>query len=397
MNPSLGAVLYLALGALLGGALIFLLLRRAARTESGTPLALAHLQQQVTDLIRVLHDTRHQITQETGSQLQSGTKALTDLVQSSQTHLTSHVASQSREVGEKVGILHERLGKLDEEIRHLSEMGRDLRSLQDILRSPKVRGGLGEQLLDNLLGNILPAADYQIQYCFNNGEKVDAAIRLPGGLVPVDAKFPLENFQRILASQGEEESRRSRRAFLEDIRRHARSIASKYIRPSEGTLDLALMYVPAENVYYEAFVQGETGAGAEDLWDEILALRVFPVSPNSFSLYLTTLQMGLRGMRIEEGARRILTGLSSLRSDLAGFRESFEVMGKHLLNAARNLEDARRRMEKVEWKLEQVESLEEEVVSENPAIEPVPRARANAAPVQENPERAVVPAPSHKE
>ncbi|MCI0408415.1 MAG: hypothetical protein L0191_07610, partial [Acidobacteria bacterium] len=102
-------------------------------------------------------------------------------------------------------------------------------------------------------------------------------------------------------------------------------------------------------------------------------------------------------MRIEEGARRILTGLSSLRSDLAGFRESFEVMGKHLLNAARNLEDARRRMEKVEWKLEQVESLEEEVVSENPAIEPVPRARANAAPVQENPERAVVPAPSHKE
>ncbi len=395
LSPSLGAVFFLALGALLGGALIFLLLRRAARTEAGTPLALAHLQQQVTDLIRVLHDTRHQITQETGSQLQSGTKALTDLVQSSQTHLTSHVATHSREVGEKVGILHERLAKLDEEIRHLSEMGRDLRSLQDILRSPKVRGGLGEQLLENLLGNVLPAADYQIQYSFNNGEKVDAAIRLPGGLVPVDAKFPLENFQRILSSQGEEETRRARRAFREDVRRHGRSIASKYIRPSEGTLDLALMYVSAENVYYEAFVQGEAGAGVEDLWDEILALRVFPVSPNSFSLYLTTLQMGLRGMKIEEGARRILAGLSSLRGDLAAFRESFEVLGKHLLNAARNLEDARHRMERVEWRLEQVESQEGEMVPEKTTSGIVPRARADSAPVQ--PERAVVPPSSYKE
>ncbi|MCI0657656.1 MAG: DNA recombination protein RmuC, partial [Acidobacteria bacterium] len=326
---------------------------------------------------------------------QSGTKALTDLVQSSQTHLTSHVATHSREVGEKVGILHERLAKLDEEIRHLSEMGRDLRSLQDILRSPKVRGGLGEQLLENLLGNVLPAADYQIQYSFNNGEKVDAAIRLPGGLVPVDAKFPLENFQRILSSQGEEETRRARRAFREDVRRHGRSIASKYIRPSEGTLDLALMYVPAENVYYEAFVQVEAGAGVEDLWDEILALRVFPVSPNSFSLYLTTLQMGLRGMKIEEGARRILAGLSSLRGDLAAFRESFEVLGKHLLNAARNLEDARHRMERVEWRLEQVESQEGEMVPEKTTSGIVPRARADSAPVQ--PERAVVPPSSYKE
>jgi DNA recombination protein RmuC len=397
LNASTGAALLLALGALLGGALIFFLLRRSARLEAGTPVALAHLQQQVTDLIRVLHDTRHQITQETGSQLQSGTKALTDLVQSSQTHLTSHVASQSREVGEKVGILHERLGRLDEEIRHLSEMGKDLRSLQDVLRSPKVRGGLGEQLLGTLLGNVLPATDYQIQYAFDNGEKVDAAIRLPGGLVPVDAKFPLENFQRILSSQGEEETRRARRAFLEDIRRHGRSIASKYIRPSEGTLDLALMYVPAENVYYEAFVHGEAGAGAEDLWDEVLSLRVFPVSPNSFSLYLTTLQLGLRGLRIEEGARRILTGLSSLRGDLDSFRESFDVLGKHLLNAARNLEDARRKMEKVEWKLEHVESLEGEANCEKPAVGQVPSAPVLAPPVPASPERAIVPAPSHKE
>ena len=366
-NPSLGAALFLALGALLAGVLLLLFQRRSARPETATPLALAQLQQQVTDLIKALHDTRHQITQETGSQLQVGTKALTDLVQASQTHLASHVASQSREVGEKVGVLHERLAKLNEEIRHLSEMGRDLRSLQDILKSPKVRGGFGEQLLETLLGNALPATDYHVQYAFASGEKVDAAIRLPGGLVPVDAKFPLENFQRLLSSQGEEDARKARRAFLEDVRRHGRSIATKYIRPSEGTLDLALMYVPAENVYYEAFVQGEEGQGVEPLWDEVLSMRVFPVSPNTFSLYLSTLQMGLRGMRIEEGARRIVTALSALKGDLSAFRESFDVLGKQLLNAARNLEEARRKLEKVEWKLDQVELAEGETPLEKPA------------------------------
>ncbi|HEV8375582.1 MAG TPA: DNA recombination protein RmuC [Candidatus Polarisedimenticolia bacterium] len=348
--------LMLVAGTLLGGIVTYLLLRRAASREDGSAMALAQLQLQVSDLIRTLHDTRHQITHETGSQLQSGTKALTDLVQTTQTQVTSQVASQSREVGEKVGALQEKLARLDEEIRHLSEFGKDLRRLQDILRAPKVRGGLGEQLLESLLANVLPARDYQIQFAFASGEKVDAVIRLPGGLVPVDAKFPLENFQRVLDAQGEEEGRRARRAFLEDIRRHGRAIASKYIRPSEGTLDLALMYVPAENVYYEAFVHGGTEGGAGEIWNEVLALRVFPVSPNTFSLYLSTLQIGLRGMRIEEGARRIVATLSTLQGDLGGLREAFELMAKHLVHAARNLDEVRRRLEGFEWKIAQVES-----------------------------------------
>jgi len=357
LSSPAGALFFLALGALLAGGLILLFRKRSDRKDDATSLALVQLQHQVTDLIRALHDTRHQITQETGSQLQTGTKALTDLVQASQTHLTTQVTVQSREVGEKVGALQERLARLDEEIRHLSEMGKDLRRLQDILRAPKVRGGLGEQLLENLLGNVLPASDYEIQYSFSSGEKVDAAIRLPGGLVPVDAKFPLENFQRILSSQGEDEARKARKAFLDDIRRHGRSIAGKYIRPAEGTLDLALMYVPAENVYYEAFVRGEEAGEVDDLWNEVLSLRVFPVSPNTFSLYLSTLHLGLRGLRIEEGARRIVATLATLQSDLSGLREAFDVMAKHLINAGKNLDEVRRRLEGFEWKFSQVDSL----------------------------------------
>jgi DNA recombination protein RmuC len=365
IQPITMAVL-LALAAALGAALTFLFFQRSRRSDSEMPLALAQLQHQVIDLAQALHDTRHQIALETGSQLQVGTKALTDLVQSSQSHLANHVASQSREVAEKVGALHERLAKLNEEIRHLSEMGRDLRSLQDILRSPKVRGGFGEQLLETLLGNVLPASDFELQHAFISGEKVDAAIRLPGGLVPVDAKFPLENFQRLLAVQGEDEARKIRKAFQEDVRRHGRAIAAKYIRPAEGTLDLALMYVPAENVYYEAFVSSEGGAEPDELWNEMLSQRVFPVSPNTFSLYLSTVQMGLRGMRIEEGAKRIVLALSALKGDLSAFRESFDVLGRQFLNAARNLDEARRKLEKLEWKLDQVELDEGEAPSSHP-------------------------------
>ncbi len=350
-----GAALLL-LGALGAAGLIFVLQRRAARPGEAQHLALSQLQQQVSDLIRTLHDTKHQITRETGDQLTSGTKALTDLVQASQSHVTGQMLSQSKEVGDKVASLQERLLRLDEEIRHLAEMGADLRKLQDILRAPKVRGTLGEQLLENLLANVLPSGDYRIQHPFAGGEKVDAAIRLPGGWVPVDAKFPLENFQKVLASRGEDEAKKARKAFTDDIRRHGRAIASKYIRPQEGTLDLALMYVPAESVYYEAFVHGERGDEVEALWSEMLALRVFPVSPNTFSLYLSTLQLGLRGLRIEEGARRIVATLATLQGDFRATREGFDLMAKHFLNAARNMDDVRRRLESFDWKLSQVDA-----------------------------------------
>lgn len=363
------AVGFSLLGAALAGTLVFLLQRRSARSPEPAGLALAQLQQQVLELIRTLHDTRHQITRETGDQLQTGTKALTDLVQTSQSHVTGQLASQSREVGDKVTALQERMLRLGEEIRHLAEMGADLRRLQDILRAPKVRGSLGEQLLENLLRNVLPATDYRTQFAFISGEKVDAAIRLPGGWVPVDAKFPLENFQRILSSQGEEEARRARKAFHDDIRRHGRAIAAKYIRPQEGTLDLALMYVPAENVYYEAFVHGERGEEVEALWSEVLALRVFPVSPNTFSLYLATLQLGLRGLRIEEGARRIVATLATLQADFRAARESFDLMSRHLINAVKNLDDVRRRLEGFDWKLSQVESAADEAASTAPGRE----------------------------
>jgi len=356
VTPLVMALVAIIVAVVILGVVLFFLSRRPRGTQAGESQALLQLQQQITDLARHVETAVREITSRTDSQLQFGTKALTDLVLSSQSTVAQQVADHTVSVGRAVGTLQERLTEVGGEIRHLSEMGQDLRRLQDILKAPKVRGGLGERLLENLLANLLPGAHFTLQHSFLSGEKVDAAIRLPGGLVPVDAKFPLENFQRILSAQGDEETRRARRAFREDIRRHAQNIAAKYIRPAEGTLDLALMYVPAENVYYEAFVLGAEHEEGPDLWQDLLDRRVFAVSPNTFAFYLTTLSIGLRGMRVAEEARRIVGALSALEGDLQGLRETFDLTGRHLSNAVRNFEDSRARLDRFSGRLHQVDA-----------------------------------------
>ncbi len=356
VSPLVMALVAIIVALVILGVVLFFLSRRPGETQAGESQALLQLQQQITDLARHVETAVREITSRTDSQLQFGTKALTDLVLSSQTTVAQQVANHTLSVGRAVGTLQERLTEVGGEIRHLSEMGQDLRRLQDILKAPKVRGGFGEKLLESLLANLLPGTQFSLQHSFKGGETVDAIIRLPGGLVPVDAKFPLENFQRILSAEGEDEARRARKAFRDDVRSHAQSIGKKYIRPAEGTLDLALMYVPAENVYYEAFVVGEERVEGPDLWQDLIQLRVFPVSPNSFAFYLTTLNIGLRGMRVADEARRIVAALSALEGDVQNFRETFELTGRQLTNATRNFEDCRARLDRIADSLHQVDT-----------------------------------------
>ena len=159
------------------------------------------------------------------------------------------------------------------------------------------------------------AEHFRLQHQFKNGDVVDAVILIGANFVPVDSKFPLENFRRVVEAATESERIAARKQFLRDVKRHVDAIATKYILCDEGTYDFALMYVPAENVYYETIIKEDNAGDERQLFGYALGKRVIPVSPNSFYAYLQTILLGLRGMKVEERAHEILNTLARLRAD----------------------------------------------------------------------------------
>lgn len=299
-----------------------------------------------------------------GEARQAQSETLTSVRQELQ-QFTTQMATQMGQVGTGVqrelqhvsqvmGAVQGSLGKLGEVTQRVFDIGKDIAGLEQILRSPKVRGGLGESFLESLLGQMLPREHYELQYAFSTGDRVDAVVRIGGRLVPVDAKFPLENFRRLLEETEEERRRQFRRAFARDVKARVDEIAKRYILPDEGTFDFALMYIPAENVYYEIIVKDE-GVEEDSPATYATGRHVIPVSPNSLYAYLQVIVLGLRGLQIEKDAREIQARLARLRGDLDKFRDPFDVIGKHLTNARNKYDEAAAALDRVEAKLEGIE------------------------------------------
>jgi DNA recombination protein RmuC len=249
------------------------------------------------------------------------------------------------------------VGDLREKVGQIHEVGKAAAELVNILRAPKLRGGMGELFLGDLLAQILPSEHFKLQHRFMSGEAVDAVIQIGNKLVPVDAKFPFENFKRIVEAQNDAERMAARKQFLRDVKKHVDAIATKYILPDEGTYNFALMYVPAENVYYETIIREESSASGEErpLFSYALEKRVVPVSPNSFYAYLQTILLGLRGMEVEARAQEILATLAQLRGDFERVQENFRVLGRHLTNAQGSYSDSEKTLTKLDAKLGQIE------------------------------------------
>lgn len=255
-----------------------------------------------------------------------------------------------------IGDVQRNIGELSTASKQIFEVGKNIATLQEILQPPKLRGGIGEQFLGELLAQILPPKFFTLQYAFSSGERVDAVIKLGEKLVPIDSKFPLDNFRRILECKTEEERKAHQKTFTRDVKKHIDDMASKYIVPNEGTYDFALLYIPAENVYYETITKDEYVGEEKGILSYALSKRVIPVSPNSFYAYLQVIVLGLKGLEIEENAREIQTRLVSLANDLKIFQKDFQVVGTHLTNAVNKFEEARRRLDRFSLKFEQAET-----------------------------------------
>jgi DNA recombination protein RmuC len=267
--------------------------------------------------------------------------------------------------------IHERLGKVDEATTQMLERAKDLARLEQALRPPKARGGFGELLLENLLRDRLPPSAYEMQYTFDSGERVDAIIRADR-TIPVDSKFPLDNYIRLSDAVSDDERQLAERQFGRDVKQHIDAIAAKYIRPDEGTYDFAFMYIPVEGVYYE-LACGKTGA----LLSYAHERRVFPVSPTTFTAYLQVIALGLRGMKIEEHAHEVMAYVADLRRDFDRFADDFDKVGTHLGHAQSKYHEAGKRLDKFGTKLER--AVEEQGELEGETVLELPGVSADAA------------------
>jgi DNA recombination protein RmuC len=351
-NPALLAVLALVATAVIVVGLV--LLRRPARAVAGPDPTVLLLQQEIGRLAGQVAQIGSQVPRDVGASLQQITGQMSQRLSEN----AQSLQKASADTGRLIADINHRLGELGRGSQEILSLGQDIRALQQIFQAPKIRGGLGEIALASLLQQTFPAEHFTLQHTFRDGQTVDAVLRMPGGMVPIDSKFPLAGFRQMLDASGPDQKDRARRQFAREVRKHIDDIADKYVRPTEGTLDMALMYIPAENIFYELITRFEA-AGEEDISAYALKRRVIPVSPNSIYAYLQAVAYGFMGLRIEQRAREILKGLQQLNGDFVIFGDSFKKAQRHLLNAQSAFVEAGEHAGRLGDKLQQFASLAE--------------------------------------
>jgi DNA recombination protein RmuC len=287
---------------MLGGAVFWLIIRKP-KGEAGQSLLM--LQEQIRS-----------ITQTLDNRLSDSTRII-------QTHF-----GQSAKI---ISEVTEKLTRLDETNKQVVGFAQQLQSLENILRNPKQRGILGEYYLETVLKNVLPPGAYQMQYSFKDGIIVDAVVFIDKRIIPIDSKFSLENYNRMVETKDALEKKRLESAFVSDLKNRIEETA-KYVRPEENTMDFAFMFIPSEAVYYDLLIN-KVGAIAEDTNNLIYYAgkkKVIVVSPTSFLAYLQTVLQGLRNQKISEQAKEIIKEVEKLGKHLFAYSEYFKRLGNHL-------------------------------------------------------------------
>jgi len=299
-----GAILVLILG---GG--YFLLRKIDQISEKSRP------DEALTEWLKTMQQSVEETNRNLNKVMRETNKSMVDSLQKS-----------SQSMNERLDKAAEFIAGVKKEVGQMAEIGRGMKDIQEFLQSPKLRGNIGEMVLKQLLAQMLPRQSFHLQYAFKSGEIVDAAISTSAGIISVDSKFPMENFRKMMAGEGKKEKRVARQSFINDVRKHIRAIASKYILPEEGTIDYALMYIPSEAVYYET-------VNDPDLFDYAGKHRVLPVSPTTFYAYMKAILMSFEGQKIEARAQQILSSLRAIEKDYGKVNDNLGVLNRHLTNA----------------------------------------------------------------
>jgi DNA recombination protein RmuC len=350
---------------------LVVLLRTFQRKGNDSTQAALIFQQQVDSLRGEVNQNLKNTTDTFVMSLKNTTDLVLKSLQSTTESMNQHLSSVTSQLQNNTGQMGSRLdnaakviqdvqnklGELGKATQEIKELGQSVSKLEEMLKAPKLRGGLGELLLEDLLKQVLPINAYDIQYTFRNGQTVDAIINTAGGKVPVDSKFPLENFRKMLDAKSDQEKKTAARLFKSDVKKHIDSIAEKYILPDEGTFDFALMYIPAENIYYETIIKDESYDEEDGLYSYATKRRVVPVSPNSFYAHLRVIALGLKGLQIERSAKEIFQNLELLSTELQKFNDVFETLGMQLNNAKNNYDKADKQLAGLTEKFKTVQSI----------------------------------------
>jgi DNA recombination protein RmuC len=261
-------------------------------------------------------------------------------------------------LNQSIQSVHERLDRaakiiaeVNKELGGVKEIGHQMQSLQDFLRSPKLRGNIGEQVLKDLLEQYFSRQHFELQYKFSDGQIVDAILKTKEGIIPIDSKFPLENFRKLISAKNEDEKSKIAPLFYRDVKRHVDSISKKYILPQEGTVDFAIMYIPSEAVYYEII------SADENLDEYAREKNVYFVSPNSFYYFLKIIMMGMRGQQLQEEVKKIFQLLSAIQKDTQRLGEIIGVLTTHINNAKNAIDKVNNEFFKLSSRIDQTKFL----------------------------------------
>jgi DNA recombination protein RmuC len=363
-------IITIILAVLLLVTIVFLFLQRGKDASQNISADLSSFRQELLVVTQELAKR----TDDSRREVQTSVDKIRENLESGLRHSQNSMQQQGQHMQETIMQIIKDMTEVKETNKQVLDYSAQLTQLSDILKNPKQRGVLGEYYLETLLKNVLPPGSYQMQYSFEDGEIVDAIVRIKDKLIPIDSKFSLENYNRLAEEKNETERARIEKLFVNDLKLRIQETA-KYIRPQEGTMDFAFMFIPHEAIYYDLLVN-KVGAITEDT-DNLIQraankYKVIIVSPTSFLAYLQTVLQGLKAMQIEETAKDIIQRVGELGKHLKAYEEYHNKLGNNLSTVVNQYVQSSKELKKIDKDVMRITGVEaglDPVIVDKPMIE----------------------------